>query len=464
MNPRTRPGVVLAIVCAGIVLATLDLFIVNIAFPALQRGFGGASLSSLSWVLNAYAIVVAALLVPAGRLADRSSRKGGFLLGVFVFTAASAVCAAANSVAVLVAARVVQAAGAALLIPCSLGLLLAAYPPERRAGAVRIWAAMSGIAAAVGPVLGGVLVSVNWRWIFLVNVPVGIVALVAGRRWLPSPPREQEPLPDLIGSLVFAAGWAAVTLALVEAPTWGWGSERTVGALVGGLLLVALFLRRSSRHVSPVLELGLLRVRSFAVSVGAMFIFSAAFAGMLLSVVVWAQTAWDWSALKTGLAFAPGPLMVPIFAVGAGRLVARVGAGPVAALGGLAYACGASIWVLRIGLHPDYAGAMLPGALLTGTGVGLTLPTWTAAAASSLPAHRFATGSAVINMSRQVGYTVGVGVLIAVLGKPVGSTALLHAYRHGWEVIGGLALASGAVSLFLSSRRRPSSVAELASA
>src|SRR4051794_12894397 len=150
-----RPGFVLAIVCVGVMVVTLDLFIVNLAFPAIARSFGGTSLSTLSWVLNAYAIVFAALLIPAGRLADRSSRKGGFLLGVAIFTAASALCAAANGVELLVAARILQAVGAALLMPCSLGLLLAAYPPERRAGAVRIWAATSGVAAALGPVLGG---------------------------------------------------------------------------------------------------------------------------------------------------------------------------------------------------------------------------------------------------------------------------------------------------------------------
>ena len=160
-TPQPNPTIVLVIVCVGVVLVTLDLFIVNLAFPAIERSFGGTSLSTLSWVLNAYAIVFASLLIPAGRLADRSSRKRGFLLGVAIFTAASGLCAAAGSVEVLVAARILQAVGAAFLMPCSLGLLLAAYPPERRAGAVRIWAATSGLAAALGPVLDGILVSAD---------------------------------------------------------------------------------------------------------------------------------------------------------------------------------------------------------------------------------------------------------------------------------------------------------------
>ncbi|HUQ21617.1 MAG TPA: MFS transporter [Gaiellaceae bacterium] len=449
MQPKTRPGVVLAIVCIGVVLATTDLFIVNIAFPALERSFGGRSLAALTWVLNAYAIVFAALLVPAGRLADRASRKGGFLLGVAVFTGASALCAAAPSVELLVGARVVQAAGAALMIPCSLGLLLAAYPPERRAGAVRIWAAMSGLAAAIGPVAGGLLVSVDWRWIFLVNLPVGVAALVAGWRLLPSPPPEHEPLPDLLGSLVLMLAVGALTLGLVDAPDWGWGAPGTLAAFGAAAVLIVTFVVRSGRHRSPVLELGLLRVRPFALSTVAMLVFSAGFAAMLLSIVVWAQTGWGWSALKTGLAFAPGPLMVPLFAIGAGRVAHRVGAATLATVGCLVYAAGALTWVATVGLESDYVTSMLPGALLTGIGVGLVLPTLTATAATSLASNRFATGSAVIQMSRQVGYTLGVGILVAVLGAPHTAEERLDAFRRGWIAIAAIALLAAASSLFL---------------
>ena len=448
-----KPGAVLVIVCTGVVLVTLDLFIVNLAFPAIARSFGGTSLSSLSWVLNAYAIVFAALLIPAGRYADRTSRKGGFLIGVAIFTVASALCAAANGVEFLVAARVLQAVGAALLMPASLGLLLAAYPPERRAGAVRIWAATSGVAAAVGPVLGGLLVSVDWRWIFIVNVPVGIGALVAGRRFLPAVPRVPEPRPDLLGAFVLMIGAAALTLGLVKAPDWGWAGGRTLGSLVAGVVLLAYFVLRSSGHPSPIIELDLFRVRTFAVSTLSMFLFSAAFAGNLLSVLVWAQTAWGWSALKTGIAFLPGPLMVPLFSIGAGKIAHRVGPGVLATLGCLSFAAGTIIYAMRIGLEPNYLTSMLPGALLVGTGVGLTLPTLTAAAAGALPPQRFATGSAVITMARQVGFTVGVAVLIAVLAKPVTAGDRLAAFHHGWEVVAALSLVGAASSLLLVVRR-----------
>jgi EmrB/QacA subfamily drug resistance transporter len=456
----TSPTAVLVIVCVGVVLVTLDLFIVNLAFPAIERSFGGPSLATLSWVLNAYAIVFASLLIPAGRLADRASRKNGFLLGVAIFTVASGLCAAASGVDMLVAARILQAAGAALLMPCSLGLLLAAYPPERRAGAVRIWAATSGVAAALGPVLGGILVSADWRLIFLVNIPIGAAALVAGRRLLPATPRVPEPRPDFLGAALLMAGAAALTLGLVKAPDWGWASGHTLGSLGGAIVLLALFVFRSAGHPSPIVELDLFRVRTFAVSTLALFLFSAAFAGTLLSVLVWAQTAWHWSALKTGLAFAPGPLMVPLFAIGAGRVAGRIGPGILATAGCFAFSAGMLVTANRIGLQPNYLTGMLPGTLLTGVGVGLTLPTLTATAASSLPPQRFATGSAVITMARQVGFTFGVAILIAVLGTPHSPTSLLAAYHHGWETIAAIAFLGALSALLLVRRAAPALTAE----
>src|SRR5260370_4984224 len=202
----TPPGQVLAIVCAGVVLASLDLFIVNVALPDISRDFGRASLGQLSWVLNGYAIAYASLLVFFGRLADRHRRKTGFLLGVAIFTAASAACAAASGVVMLVAFRLVQAAGAALLTPTSLGLVLASYPPERRGGAVRTWTAMGGLAAALGPVIGGLLVAASWRWVFLVNVPIGVAAL--GLAWLKLPQVPGPPLrpPDPLGPGLVTGG------------------------------------------------------------------------------------------------------------------------------------------------------------------------------------------------------------------------------------------------------------------
>ncbi len=443
---------VLVIVCAGVVLASLDLFIVNVALPQIGKDFhlGGGGLAGLSWVLNAYAIVYAAFLVLFGRLAERYRRERGFLAGVAIFVAASAACGAASGLPMLIAFRVLQAAGAALLTPTSLGLILASFPPERRQGAVRTWTAVGGLAATLGPVVGGLLVAASWRWVFLVNVPIGLLALVVGWRRLPRVPGERVPAPDGFGALLVTGGVGALVLGLVNGSSWAWGNGRTIAALTCGLLLLALFAVHCARHHNPLVDRALFALRPFTgASIVALF-FSAAFGAMLLSRVLWAQEVWHWSALTTGLSIAPGPIMVPLVSfLLAGRLTARLGPGAVIALGSAIFAAGAAWWALAVGLRPDYAGEMLGGMLLTGIGVGLTLPTMMATGTASLPARSFATGSAVVNMFRQIGLAIGVAVLIAVLGSPRSPAASLDVYQRGWIVIAAISLAGAALGLVL---------------
>lgn len=451
------PQLVLAIVCAGVVLASLDLFIVNVALPQMAVDFhvGSNGLADLSWVLNAYAIVYAALLVLFGRLADRYRRDRGFLLGVAVFVVASAACGAATSLPMLVAFRVVQAAGAALLTPTSLGLVLASTSPERRHGAVRAWAAVGGIAAALGPVVGGILVAASWRWVFLVNVPIGLLALVVGWRWLPEVPGQRVAAPDPLGALLITGGIGALALGLVKGGSWGWGSDATLGVLALSALALAAFALRNALHPNPLIDRSLFRLRPFTGASIVALLFSAAFGAMLLSRVVWAQDVWHWSALITGLSIAPGPIMVPLcsFLV-AGPLIARFGPGLVIAAGSTIFAAGVIWWALAAGLQADYVGEMLGGIILTGIGVGLTLPTLMATGSASLPASSFATGSAVVNMFRQIGLAVGVAVLIAVLGSPHSPAAVLSAYQRAWIVTAAVALAGGLVGLALLVARR----------
>jgi EmrB/QacA subfamily drug resistance transporter len=438
------------IVSAGVVLAALDLFIVNVALPQISKDLGGHGLGDLSWVLNAYAIVYAALLVLFGRLADRYRRERAFLLGAAVFVAASAACAAATSVPMLVAFRVVQAAGAALLTPTSLGLILATSPPERRQGAVRAWTAVGGLAAALGPVVGGLLVALSWRWVFLVNVPIGLAAIAIGWRRLPEVAGHPIPRPDSLGALLVTGGVGALTLGLVKGGEWGWGSTATLSVLAVAGVALALFAAHCARHRNPLIDRALFRARPFTGASVVALLFSAAFGAMLLSIVLWAQDVWGWSALRTGLAIAPGPFMVPVFSfLVAGRLIARFGPGPVIAAGLTSFTAGVTWWALAAGLHPDYVHDILGGMLLTGVGVGLTLPTLMATAASSLLPQSFATGSAVVNMLRQVGLAVGVAVLIAVLGSPGSPSATLAAYQRGWIVIAAISLAGVLVALAL---------------
>jgi EmrB/QacA subfamily drug resistance transporter len=445
-----RPGLVLAVVCAGVILASLDMFIVNLALPAIAADLGG-DLAALSWVLNGYTIIYAAALIPAGRLADRTGRKRGFLVGVLLFTVTSALCAVAANTPMLVGFRVLQAIGAALLTPTSLSIVLATFPPERRGRAVRIWTAMGGLAAALGPMLGGLLTELDWRWIFLVNVPVGVAAVVVGGRVIPALPGERGRRPDTVGAALLTLAIGVLVLALVEGNGWGWGSARIVGLFVLAVLAGAGFLVRSATHASPVLELSLLKVRTYALVLLSMLLFSTAFAGMLLSVVLWAQEQWGWSALRTGLTLAPGPLVVPVFAMVAGPLIARFGPGPVIALGNVVFAAGVLWWAVRVGLTPDYVD-LIAGLLVTGVAVGLTLPTLMAAASVSLPPHRFATGAAVASMVRQVGFAVGVALIVAVVGAPAAGGEALTAFRHGWFAVAIAAVLAAAPALLL---RRP---------
>ena len=434
------PTMVLVIVCAGVVLASLDLFIVNIALPAIAAEFGTRDLSALSWVLNGYAIVYASLLVFFGRLADRYRRNLGFLVGVAVFTAASAACALATSVTMLVVFRLLQAVGAALLTPTSLGLVLASFPAERRPGAVRTWTAIGGLAAALGPVIGGLLVAVSWRWVFLVNVPVGVIALVVGWFRLPDIPGHRGTRPDALGTILVTAGIATLTFALVKGNDWGWSTAATIGTLAVSAVLLGSFITHTRRATNPLIDPALFRIRAFTGSTIVAAVFSAAFGGMLLSVVLWQQDVWGWSALQSGLAITPGPIMVPVFAfLVAGRLIARLGAGAVIIIGLLAFAAGLAWFAMQVSLTPGYLTQLLPGMLLTGVGVGLTLPTVMATGTSPLPAPSFATGSAVITMLRQTGLAIGVAVLVAVLATPTTPAEQLAAFRHGWWVLAAIA-------------------------
>ncbi|HEV3171553.1 MAG TPA: MFS transporter [Actinocrinis sp.] len=435
-----HPGTVLAVLCAAAFMASLDLFVVNVAFTAIGRDFRGSPLSDLSWVLNAYAIGYAALLVPLGRLADRFGRKAGFLAGLGLFTAASAACAASPNLWFLVVCRVLQAAGAAALTPTSLGLLIASTEPRHRARAVRIWASSGAVASALGPVVGGLLVEASWQWVFLINVPVGLLALAAAVRLVPD---SRDPaagrLPDLWGALVLAVSIGALTLALVKGPDWGWGTAGTLAGFAVAAVGLAGFVLRILRHPAPVVEPGLLRVRAFAWSNATSLLFSTAFGAGLLSVILWMQNVWHYSALRTGLAVAPGPMMVPLFAAVAQRLARRVPVGLIATAGSLLFGLGFVIDLASIGTTPAYAADLLPGWLVGGAGVGLALPTILSSATADLPPSRAATGSAVVNMSRQIGTVLGVSMLVAVLGTPASPGAAHTVFVHGWWAIAAVA-------------------------
>jgi EmrB/QacA subfamily drug resistance transporter len=425
-----RKWTVLAVLATVAFMAQLDLFIVNVALPAMARSFDGSSLADLSWVLNAYAIVFGALLVPAGRLADHYGRRRFLLGGVLLFTSGSILCAVAPSLGILVAGRVVQAVGAAAIVPTSLGLLLPVFPTRQHNLVVGVWAGVAAVAATAGAPLGGLLVAANWRWIFLVNVPFGVFTVLLGRRVLPEVRAHAGArLPDWVsmGSLL-----AAITLLIfgtVQGPVWGWGNPRVIALLAGAALAVGLTARRAFSQPHAVIEAGLFESREFATATLALFSWFVAFAVFLLISVLYLQDLWHYSALKTGLAIVPGPLTSAVFAVNSGRITARFGRALPALAGTTATGLSALYWLLLAPAHPEYlTGFMLP-MILGGMGARLTqAPLF--ATASTLPAHRATTGSAVLNMARQVGSAVGVAGLVALLATQ--HPDRLSLFQRGW--------------------------------
>jgi EmrB/QacA subfamily drug resistance transporter len=455
--PRSTAAII-GVLSLAVFMSSLDLFIVNLAFPYIGREYAGASLSSLSWVLNGYTIVFAAVLVPAGRWADRIGRRRLFVAGLVVFTVGSLLCGLAPGVLLLIAARVIQAAGAGLMVPTSLSLLLAAVPGPARPQAIGTWSAVGALGAALGPVIGGLLVQVGWRLVFWINLPVGIAAVLLAVRLLPESKDEQagEDRPDVLGAALLAIAVALVAFALVKAPTYGWGSARFLGLVVIACGFAGAMVYRSGRHPAPVLELDLLRSRTFSGAFVASVLYYAGFSAFVLCSVEFLTGVWHYSAVRAGLAIAPGPLMVLPFArLIAPRLTAWLGgAGRVAVLGCLTGAASQGLWLARIQVDPAYVTHLLPAQLIGGAGVGLAIPSLLGAGSASLPATRFGTGSGVLNMARQVGTVLGVAGLVAILAalNPADPVA---AFRHGVVLIVVFFLAAAAVSAVLLTRRIP---------
>jgi EmrB/QacA subfamily drug resistance transporter len=432
-----RPGAVLVVCSLATFLAFLDVTIVNIAFPAITRSFGSASLADLSWVFGAYNIVFAALLIPAGRIADLVGRRRIFLLGLTLFALASAACAAAPTAALLVAARVLQAVAAALLVPTALALLLPAFPPERRGAAVGTWGAMGGIAAATGPALGGLLVdSFGWRAVFLVNVPVVAVTLVAGLRVLAESRGPRSGLPDPLSVLLLGGGVALVSLAIVQGEDGDWAAPGTLGPLVAGVVLIGLFAWRSARVPRPLVAPELFRVRAFSAAVLGYLLFSGGFYALLLSNVLFMTGVWGYPTLAAGVAVTPGPIMAAVASTVGGRVADRFGARAAVVPGGLLFAAGCALFAARVGPEPAYLAVFLPATLLTGAGVGLVYSGLAAASVARLPAAHFATGSAVGTCARQIGAVLGIAVLLSALAGAPG----LDTFRVGWMVMTATAL------------------------
>jgi len=421
-------------------------------FESIRRSFTYATPASLSWVLNAYTIVYAAMLIPAGGFADAHGRKRVFLVGVLVFISASAACGMSPDIATLVGARVCQAIGAALLTPASLSLVLAAFPPSQRAMTVSMWGAVGGFAAAVGPSLGAYTAQTySWRWAFLINVPVGAISLLLGIRLLaPTASAAIRRRVDVIGMALLIASVALMALLLVELRGSVWTNLEL--ALIAGLSVgcLLIFVVWANKVSDPLIELSLFRNTTYAAVNLATLTFGIAFAMMFFAFFFYMTEIWHFDSVHAGLAIIPGPLTVIPVAIATGRLAGRYGYRRFLVSGSLLYAVTGTWFYFIPGVSPEYGSHWLPGLLISGASVGLVMPSLAGAAVSRLPVEHYAVGSAVNQATRQMGAVIGVAIVVMLLGHGIPTRASFDAV-YGTHI--ALALITALLCAFVRERR-----------
>ncbi len=432
MEPVSRSAwMTLAVVSVAVFMVSMELTIIALALPEIRAALSGATPAALSWVVNAYSIVVAALLLLSGWLADRFGRRRVFRLGLMVFALGSVAAGASNSMSMLIAARALQAVGGSMQYPAGLALLLAAFPRGRHQTAIGTWGAMGGLAAALGPTLGALLIEAfGWRAVFFVNVPVALVALLLGARFLPESRGDHgQGAVDVIGVPLASCGVGAVILGIVQGEAWGWASGATLVAFAAGAAMIAAFVARSLRHPAPLFDLGLLRIRTFVLgNLGSLF-FSFGFFALLIPLPSFIQDQWGWSVVETGLAYAVGPVVSFVVAPQAGRLADRVGNAPLLTVGS---ACGVTglLWLaLTISAEPAL-GSLLVGTVLVGVSAGTGFTQLVGAALVDVPASRYAMATA----GRTTFFQLSVAFAIAVAFTVIGQDGDLTSYRITWTL------------------------------
>lgn len=438
-------------------LATfLDTTILFVAFPDIGRSFTDAGAAELSWILNGYTIVFAALLIPAGKLADRLGHRRAFLTGSVLFTAASMACGLAPTAELLIAGRVVQAIGAATLIPSSLALVMHAFPRDQLPRAVAVWGAAGAVAGALGPTLGGAIVeTLGWRWAFFVNLPIGLFTVVVGHRRLRESSDRTTRLPSFVGIVLVTAAVGVLSYGVVTTEEVGWASGQTAGVLAVGVVLLALFVVHQRTTDAPALDLDLFSIGNFRWGNLAGFAFGLAFSAMFLGSILFLTEVWGWSVLGAGFGVAPGPALVAVLAPRMGSLAGRIGQRPILIAGGVFYALGGLHRLVVLGGEPNYVTEYLPSMLFTGIGVACILPQLSSLVAQALPPNRIGVGGASLQAVRQFGGTFGVALTIAFLGAPSGLDDAMRSFDRVWTVIviGGLVTSLLALPL----RTRPQS-------
>jgi len=423
---RTNPWLVLLVLTTGFFMILLDTTIVNVAIPAMSTGLN-TTLDQILWVLNAYILVYAVLLITAGRLGDLYGQRNLFALGLFVFTVASALCGFSQNPTQLIAARILQGVGGAMLTPQTLAILTSIFPPERRGAAFGVWGGVAGLATLAGPTVGGAIITyIDWRWIFFINVPVGIAALIATFLVIPDLRPGRQHGWDFVGTIVATAGLFAIVFGLIEGQRYSWGQIEsypfTIPEVIGaGVMLMILFIIWERFQAEPLVPLSLFADRNFTV---ANWIAAAISFGMLsafLPITIYLQSVRGFSALVAGLTLAPMSLTSMLTAPFAGRLADRIG-------GKYILMTGISLFTVGIGLIAYVAGPdstwinFLVPAVIAGAGIGMTFAPMTTIAMRNIEPRVAGAASSVLNTIRQLGAAIGSAVIGAILQNQLATT------------------------------------------
>jgi EmrB/QacA subfamily drug resistance transporter len=432
LTSENRKWWTLGAVAFGLFMIMLDNTVVNVALPSIQRDLG-IDLSELEWIVAGYALTFAALMLTGGKLADAYGRRLVFIVGLTIFTAASLACGLADSGSVLIGARVIQGIGAALMNPATLSIIAATFPPHQRGTAIGIWAGVSAMALAIGPLVGGLLTEhISWSWIFFVNVPVGALAIAASVLLIDeSRDTSREQRLDVPGLISSAVGLFALTYALIEANTYGWTSGRILGAFAVAAVGLVTFVMLERHQRLPMLDLSLFRNGTFAgANIVVLLVFLAMF-GVFFFVSLYMQNILGYSAVQAGAAFLPMTILVMLVAPVAGRLSDRVGSRWLMT-SGMVLLAGQLFYFSRLGADATFW-RLLPALLVGGVGMSMTMTPTAAAAVRSVPVDKAGVGSAVLNSFRQVGGSMGIAFMGAIVAHEAGGRRTADAFMDGFS-------------------------------